>query len=246
VNQFSRALLIEPSDIVRAGIVSVIQRVAPHIVIEEAGSYEAALAAAVRGPWSVIVIEPAFPAGDGVELLTVVCAANADTPTLVFSSGTEGRLGLAAMQAGARGFLSKMAARTELVAALAKLAEGGLHMSDGLQNLVSDSQSPFGRARGYAALSEGERFVLAELARGRTAKEIAVAGRVTSSTVGTHRARILVKLGLRTTADLIRYAVEHRLHAAEGRGSSAVCRGESRHRVVGEKRLKLWSPTRLF
>jgi DNA-binding NarL/FixJ family response regulator len=113
--------------------------------------------------------------------------------------------------AGANGFISKGARLTEIEEALGRVAQGHEHASAELKERVSASRSPFGKRGGFAALSEAERSVLRELGRGKTVKDIARITGVSSSTVGTYRGRILSKLELRTTAELVRYVVQHRL-----------------------------------
>lgn len=209
-----RVLLIDSVGIIRAGLASLLLGEAPQTVIEEAETLEEAMEASQRGPWNLVVIDPVLERGDGVELVRQLRREHGDVPILVFTAGSESHLGLAAMLAGANGFLPKRTRLPELIEVLTRLMTGGEHASPALQKRVGDSRSPFGKVAGFAALSAAERRVLRELSHGKTAKEISRASGVGASTIGTYRARILAKLHLSTTADLVRYAVEQKLHVA--------------------------------
>lgn len=213
VKNLCRILLIDPLPVVRAGLTALVQRAAPQATVVVVGSAEQMRAEAKCGPRSLIVVDPAFEHGDGAgsALVRELRAINPDARILVFSEGTEAIVGLTAILAGANGFLPKVAAEAEIEAVLARLAAGGEHTSEALRERVSESRSPFARRSGFAALSAAERMVLHEFGRGQTVKDIARHAGVASSTIGTYRGRILKKLGLRTTADLVRYACEHML-----------------------------------
>lgn len=120
----------------------------------------------------------------------------------------------AAMKEGASGYLTKGAADVELIAAIRTVWRGGIYVDPALESRdlepVPSAQDPAG------GLSARERQVLQLLARGHTNREIGELIGVGTKTVETYRTRLLEKLGLRTRAELVRYALAHEMVAVEG------------------------------
>ena len=116
-----------------------------------------------------------------------------------------------ALRAGAAGYLTKAAIPEQVIAAITKVARGGRYVSESFaERLVSEMERPSVGAP-HERLSDREFEVLKALASGRTVSQIATDLALSVKTVSTHRTRILKKLGLTTTAELIRYAIQHRL-----------------------------------
>ena len=115
------------------------------------------------------------------------------------------------LQAGAAGYVTKISASTELVQAIEKVLAGGTYLTENVsQSLVE--QLKYGDDRPpHERLSHREYEILRLLASGKPAKAIAQDLAVSVQTVSTHRARMLKKLGMHSTAELIRYALKHNL-----------------------------------
>jgi DNA-binding NarL/FixJ family response regulator len=115
-----------------------------------------------------------------------------------------------AVQAGARGYLLKESAGSELIAAIADVAAGKTFFSPAVAQVVFDDYVKSLTERGitdrYDALSEREREVLQLVAEGKSSKEIADVLSISPATVETHRTHLLQKLGLRNTAEVVRFA----------------------------------------
>ena len=115
-----------------------------------------------------------------------------------------------AVQAGAKGYLLKEAAGAELIEGIAALASGKSYFSPAVAQVVFDdyvrSLSDKGITDPYQSLSEREREVLQFVAEGRSSKEIADLLSISPTTVETHRAHLLQKLGLHNTVEVVRYA----------------------------------------
>jgi DNA-binding NarL/FixJ family response regulator len=116
-----------------------------------------------------------------------------------------------ALRAGAAGYLTKEAAPEKLLEAIRKVAAGGRYISatvaDRLATMISgDAAAPL-----HAALSDREFQVLRLIASGKTVGEIATTLSLSVKTVSSYRARILEKTGLENNAELMKYAMEHRL-----------------------------------
>lgn len=192
----------------------IVRGLVPGAEVSEADTIAAVCRRAAEGPWRMISLDLGMPEGEPVEMVRAVRSANPATPILVFSMFDALALGPAVVRAGATGFVSKTATRSEVVAACRTLLSGGTAYPPAMQQALSELARPArrGRRQGYAALSAKEREVLRGFGGGHSQKEIAARLGVALSTVGTHRTRILQKLRLRNTSELLCYIAEHRLN----------------------------------
>jgi len=149
----------------------------------------------------------------GVEATRDITSRHEDTRVLVLSASGEHADVLEAVKAGASGYLLKSASADELVDAVHKTAEGDAVFTPGLAGLVLGE---YRRMAGDATtaptaprLSERETDVLRQVAKGRTAKQIATRLYISHRTVENHIQSTLRKLQLHNRADLVRYAIEH-------------------------------------
>lgn len=205
----SRILLADDHVLVRDALPAAIRRRVAGAQFECVGTASAALAAVAREAWHLVVLDLGLPGGTELETLRRVRAARPTMPILVFSMFPEEKMGVAALDAGADGYLCKTADRATIGEAVAETLAGRGYRSAALANLLVKRA---GKRRGALSdLSQREMEVLIGLGRGRSNKEVAADLAISVTSVGTYRMRIMEKLGLRTTADLLRYVVEHRL-----------------------------------
>ena len=116
-----------------------------------------------------------------------------------------------ALQAGAQGYLTKESDGELLVAAIRRVARGGVHLSDKVAELMVRIIRPASETLPHNLLSDREYQVFNLLVAGRGLTEIGVELSLSVKTISTHKTHILQKMNLATTADLIRYAVAHGL-----------------------------------
>jgi DNA-binding NarL/FixJ family response regulator len=147
----------------------------------------------------------------GVDAITGIRAAHAGTRVLVLSASGEHRDVLAAVQAGASGYLVKSASATELADAVQRTARGAAVFTAGLAGLVLGELRPDGPADPAQRLTEREADVLRLVAKGLTAKHIAARLVISPRTVESHVQNTLRKLQMRNRVELTRYAVEQGL-----------------------------------
>jgi DNA-binding NarL/FixJ family response regulator len=129
----------------------------------------------------------------------------------MFSVYAEEQYAVRALKTGAAGYIVKSSAPEVLITALRKVAHGGRYVSPALAErlaveIITDTEKPL-----HATLANREYQVLLMLGEGKTIKEIAAALALSIKTVSTYRTRLLRKLHLHTTADLIRYTFSHQL-----------------------------------
>lgn len=206
-----RILLADDHALIRDALPGAIRRALPRATFVGVGTAAEVVAAVEREAWDLVVLDLGLPGSDG-EFATLqrLRALRPELPILVFTMFSEEKFGVPAIEAGASGYLAKTADRATIAEAAAATLAGRGYRSPRLAALLGSRVS--GARSGVSALSSRERDVLRQLADGASNKQISAQLNVGVSTVATYRTRLLQKLGVRTTAELIRYVVEHRLH----------------------------------
>ena len=207
-----KVLVVDDHAIVRRGLREILND-EPDIEVFEAGSAEQASELIRNNSWDLIVLDLGLPGKSGLDLLEEVKRDPRSIPVLVLSIYPEEQFALRTLRAGAAGFLSKDTAADNLVTAIRRILGGKRHISPAVAEMLllsSDSKQSIDRNL-HEKLSNREFQILCMFGRGKTVSSIARELSLSIPTVSTYRARILEKLSMRTTADLIRYAVENRL-----------------------------------
>lgn len=201
-------LLMDDHVVVREGLRALLERQDGIDVVAEAGSVGEALGLEVEP--DVVVADLVLPDERGAEVVRRLKERHPDAAILVLTmvdNPTDVQLCLAA---GARGYLLKETASTELVDAVRKVAGGEDYLQPSLGAALARWRDTPGRihARAIDDLSQREREVLRLIALGHPNAEIATMLYVSVRTVENHRASVMRKLGLRTRAELVRHATE--------------------------------------
>jgi two-component system, NarL family, invasion response regulator UvrY len=205
-----RILIADDHQLVREGLRRMIAEQPDFEVIGEAGTGEALLAAVERSAVDVVLLDISMPGPSVTELLSALGGRSPPVRAVVLSMHPEEQYAVRLLRAGAAAYLTKDRSPEHLVAAVRKAAAGGRYITPSLaEHLAGALDEPPGLP--HEQLSERELQVLRMLASGRSVKRIAATLSLSPKTVSTYRTRMLEKLGLRTTADLIRYALQHDL-----------------------------------
>jgi DNA-binding NarL/FixJ family response regulator len=130
---------------------------------------------------------------------------------LVLSMHQEHQYAVRAIKAGASGYLTKDSAATQLVSAIEKVAGGGAFISAEVAEQLALNAMPQSEGPPHATLSDREYQVFRMLVSGRAVSDIADDLNLSAKTVSTHKARLMEKMGIDNQADLVRYAIRHRL-----------------------------------
>jgi two-component system invasion response regulator UvrY len=205
-----RVLLVDDHVVVREGLKRILADVPEIVVVREAGTAAEALEAMRTETYDVVLLDVSLPDGNGFDILEHLKDTHPTLPVLIFSVHAERQYVARALQLGAAGYLTKRSAPQELVTALAHVVQGKRYISAALLEHVLDLLTETHRT-GQATLSERENQVLRRITSGQTLKEIAYDLSLSIKTVSTYRTRLLKKLGLRTTADLVRYALQQEM-----------------------------------
>lgn len=210
-----RILLAEDHAIVRDGLRMLLQGEPDFEVVAEAENGREAVARARESAPDVAILDISMPELSGLEATRLIKAESPQTQVLILTMHESDEYFFRALEAGASGYVLKKAATQDLIAATRAVAQGEAFLYPSVaKKLIGDYVrriEPGAEPGSYTTLSEREREVLLLLAQGLSNQQIAERLSITQSTLQTHRAHVLEKLGLRTTADLIKYAVQHGL-----------------------------------
>jgi two-component system, NarL family, invasion response regulator UvrY len=209
----ARIMIADDHPVVRRGLRDIVEMEADLQVVAEAETASEVLARAARSACDVIVLDLSMPGASGLSVLKELRRRHPQTAVLVLSVAPEEQFALRAVKAGAAGYLTKRSAPDQLVDAIRCVIEGRVHLSVAAgRSLVSEVLRPEPR-RGaqWQRLSDRELEILRLLASGMSPTRIGGELGISVKTVSTHRARILTKLGMSSTASLVRYAIAERL-----------------------------------
>jgi two-component system, NarL family, invasion response regulator UvrY len=205
-------LIVDDHVAVRQGLERIFHAEFPGARIGLAADGLAALQLASEANWSVAILDLNIPGRGGLELIQDLKSGGRVMKILVYSMHHDEEFGVRALTAGAEGYVSKDRPAEDLIAAIRKLITGKKWISDVLAERLADVVTGDAPASSLDLLSNREREVLRLYGQGKTSSEIAHLLNKSVKTISTYRSRILIKLKLRTTADLIRYAIEHKLN----------------------------------
>jgi DNA-binding NarL/FixJ family response regulator len=200
-----RVVLADDHTVLRAGLRMLLNAQPDMEVVGEAADAREALAHALAAAPDVLTLDLTMPGGGSLKLVEQLRERLPQTHVLVLTMHDDPAYCRAALGAGAAGYVVKTAADAQLLTAIRAVARGRLFVDPGLPGAGGGPAAAPAEAH---PLSAREREVLTLLAQGHTNQVIADRLFLSVKTVETYRARIAEKLGLRTRADLIRYAVE--------------------------------------
>lgn len=204
-----RVLVADDHTLVRQSLVSVLQASGACEVVGEASDGLEAIQQALRLRPDVAIVDISMPGLNGIEVVRRLRAELPSTRTLVLTMHQEDEYVLHVVRAGASGYLLKDSAVTELLQAVREVHAGRRHfgasaarvLADAVSKPVAELGDPYGR------LTAREREIFHLVVEGATSKEVAQRLEISVKTAENHRASILDKLGVRNTAELVRYAV---------------------------------------
>ena len=200
-------LLVDDHPVVRQGIARILAAEIPDLALAEAVDGASALDHLRARPPHLILLDLTLPDDNGLSLLRKIRREFPAVPVMIVSMHPADQFAQRALQAGAVGYVAKDSDPQELVAAVRAALAGGRHVPEELQQAARLEREP----PPHAGLSDREYQVLRMIGGGRTVSEIGTELGISVKTVSTYRSRILEKLELRTSAELIHYAVVNKL-----------------------------------
>jgi len=221
-----RILIADDHGLVRRGARTVLRSRRGWRVVGEAANGREALHKAIKLKPDVAILDISMPEMDGIEATREILNAVPDSKVLVLTMHESDQLVRRALEAGASGYLLKSDLTDCLAKAVKAIAEGKRFLTPRVSEIVLDgflrkrSEHRHGERR-RTRITPREIEIVRLLAEGKSNKEIAAQLRITVRTVETHRAKIMLKLGLHSVADLIHYAIKEGLYQAVGSAQSA-------------------------
>jgi DNA-binding NarL/FixJ family response regulator len=161
--------------------------------------------------WDLIILDMDMPGKNGLEVLKQLKDEKSSIPVLMFSMHAEGQIAIRAFKAGAKGYLPKDTADTELVTAVQRILSGKKYITASLADQLTDQLGNPDHKDLHELLSDREFQILVLFGKGKAVSQIAEELFLSVSTISTFRARILEKTGMKTTAELVSYAIKNNL-----------------------------------
>ncbi len=211
-----RVVIADDHQILREGLKQLLLAAGDLEVVGEAGDGYEVLQRVRDLEFDVLLLDMSMPGKSGVELIKQVKSEKPKLRILVLSMHEEHQYAVRAIRAGASGYLTKESAAVQLTAALRKVAGGGAFITPEVAERLALDAMPHTDGPLHETLSDREFQVFRLLVNGRSVSEIAEQLHLSAKTVSTHKARLMEKLQVDSNAELVRYAVKHRLSDESG------------------------------
>lgn len=206
-----RVLLADDHRIVAEGLRSLLEPEFELIGIVEDG--RALIDASEKLRPDVIIVDISMPLLNGIEAVRKIKKVNKDVKVIFLTMHPDVTYAVSAMEAGAQGYVLKHSAPSELTTAVRKALRGKTYITPLLENeiMASRHMGSAERREESSHLTRRQREVLQLLAEGYLAKEIATILNISTRTVEYHKYQMMKDIGIKTIADLIRYAIKHKV-----------------------------------
>jgi len=200
-------LITDDHPVVRRGIRQILEDENWISIIDEAGSGKELFEKMKERKFDVILLDISLPGRSGLDMISQIKKTQQSAVVLMLSIHSEEVYAIKALKYGASGYITKSSAPEELISAIRKVSAGGRYISASLaekmaETMLSESEKPL-----QQLLSSRELEVLGLFASGKSVTQIATELSLSPKTISTYRARLLDKLKLSTTAELIRYSI---------------------------------------
>lgn len=206
-----RMLIADDHAVVRSGLKQLLSEYVDFSVAGEAADGLEVLKKLREQPYDLLLTDMAMPGRSGIELVKLVKAEHPKLAILVLSMHKEEQYAVRALKAGARGYLTKESAPDQLVSAIRKVAGGGVFISATVAERLALELNGNHEVDPHTLLSDREfqifRMIVSGVSLGSIADELSLSVK----TVSTHKARILQKMQMTNSAELIHYAIRHQL-----------------------------------
>jgi two-component system invasion response regulator UvrY len=206
-----KVLIADDHAVFRRGLKETVGEAFPRVTFGEAKSALETLEQVRLRDWDIVILDISMPGKSGLDILNDLKRLRPRLPILLLSMHPEEQYARRALKAGASGYLTKESVPEELKVAVRKIVAGGRYVSATLAEKLASDLGKGVDVPVHELLSDREFQVLRMIASGMTVKQIGDEIGLSVKTVSTYRARILEKAGLKTTAELIRYALQAQL-----------------------------------
>ncbi len=203
--------LADDHRLLRDGLKRILAETADIVVVGEAGDGHEAVEKMRSCGWDVALLDVNMPGMNGLEVLKRIMNGKAKPQVLMLSTYHEDEYAIRSIRAGASAYLTKNSPTDLLISVIRRLARGGKYIDPQLAEKLLFDLGPASAIPLHATLSDRELDVLKLIAVGISLTEISQKLALSAKTVSTYRARILEKMKMQNNAQLVRYAMEHKL-----------------------------------
>lgn len=204
-----KILIADDHSLLRRALTQLVKDEFPNAEIQEAENGQQAFELLKKEQYNIAILDLTMPERDGLDVLKQLSVFNITTPVLVLSMHPEELYAQRVLRSGASGYLSKDCNPDELIAALKAILAGGNYVSVAYAGKLAKNIT--GKKKLHENLSDREMQVLKLYAQGKSTNEIADILSITVNSISTYKGRIREKLQLKSTADMIRFAIDHGL-----------------------------------
>jgi DNA-binding NarL/FixJ family response regulator len=202
-----KVIVIDDHPLVQAGLSHVFAETPDIVIAAAVKNGDDALSALDGEVLAVAILDISMPGRHGIEVLRDIVAAHPRLPVLLYTRFPEENYAVRTLRAGAAGYLHKGAEPEEIVAAVRALASGGTYITPSVGALLKEAVNRRREEASLEDLSDREYQIFQMIVTGKGSTQIANELNLSVKTVSTHRTRLLQKLSLSTTADLVRFAL---------------------------------------
>ena len=206
-----KVLLAARHPVVQRGLKEIVTDVWPFLTVALARDGFETLDLIRKQTWNLVVLDVAIHGGHGLEVLKDIKRERPNLPVVVLSLHAEEQFAVRAMRAGASAYLMHDTAADDIVAAVRSALGGRKYVTRSVAEQLAVAVDAGAREVPHEALSDREYSVFRMIAAGVSVREIAAELSLSVKTISTYRTRILIKLGVRTNAELMRYAIRRGL-----------------------------------
>jgi two-component system, NarL family, response regulator NreC len=210
-----KVLIADDHGVVRKGLRLLLEQYPELVVVGEAANGREAVALAMQLSPQIVVLDVAMPQLNGIEAATQILKINGQTAIIMLTMHADESYLLRALHVGVKGYLLKESAEEDLHSAIKSVADGKPFFSRAItETLLEDYMRVLkqeGLSDSFDLLTAREKEVLQLLAEGKTNKEVAILLDVSPYTVESHRTKLMQKLNIHNTAEMVLYAVRKKL-----------------------------------
>ena len=206
-----RILIADDHAIFREGLKHILSECADVNVAAEAKNGQEVLEKIWHDKYDMVLLDISMPGMSGLEVLKQLKIEKPKLPVLVLSMHPEEQYAVRVLRAGASGYLTKESAPDELITAIRKISQGRKYITSSLAERLASEMEIDSEKPPHETLSDREYQVLRKIAAGKTITQIAENLSLSIKTVSTYRTRIMEKMNMKTTAELMHYAINHHL-----------------------------------
>jgi DNA-binding NarL/FixJ family response regulator len=206
-----RILVADDHSVVRKGIAQIVDEIPGMEVTAEASTGEDALDLVRARPFDIVILDVTMPGRGGLDILKELKTESPGVKIIVLSVSPEEQYAIRSLRDGASAYLTKASPPEELVQAIKTVAGGARYITPSIADRMASYIEDSSQRPPHDFLSDRELQVLVLIGSGKQVSDIAKELNLSAKTVSTYRARVLLKMGMETNAQLIKYALQRGL-----------------------------------